>query len=337
MPIETPATARLLMIVTPSFNLAATMGFIDVFRAVNYLEGAPRFSWVLASLEGGEVVASNAVSVRTVALKEAAGQGYGHVVVSSSWTPERFTSARLLAALNRLAKTGAVMGALDTGAFLLAEAGLLDGDAAAVHYEHWDSFREMYPAVKLKEELFVFSERRFSCCGGLAATDAALHIASQVCGPAMAQAAARYIFCDHPRPPGTPQNPAPAIGAERAAPGLVREAIALMELHIEAPLAIPEICARLGVSHRQLDRLFGGYTGMPPALFYRDLRLGRARGLVTQTDLPLSEVAVATGFASQVHFSTSYRKRFGLPPSADRVQGRIPFEFRAKPLFRHMP
>lgn len=109
-----------------------------------------------------------------------------------------------------------------------------------------------------------------------------------------------------------------------------------MEQHLENALSIPEISEKINVSHRQLDRLFAKYVGKPPAIYYRDIRLDRARGLVTQTDMPMSEIAIASGFASQVHFSRAYKERFGLSPRTDRVEGRIPFEFGAWPMHRKL-
>ena len=107
-----------------------------------------------------------------------------------------------------------------------------------------------------------------------------------------------------------------------------------MESHLEHVVSIPEICREIRVSQRQLDRLFETHVKKTPARYYRDVRLDRARGLVTQTDMPLSGVAVASGFASQVHFSRAYKQRFGLPPKRDRVDGRIPYEYRARPLHK---
>ena len=105
-----------------------------------------------------------------------------------------------------------------------------------------------------------------------------------------------------------------------------------MEQHLENAVPIATLAARTGLSHRQLDRLFRRYVGKSPVAYYRDIRLDRARSLVTQTDMPMSEISMASGFASQVHFSRAYRQRFGLAPRTDRVEGRIPFEFRAWPM-----
>lgn len=99
------------------------------------------------------------------------------------------------------------------------------------------------------------------------------------------------------------------------------------------PLTIPDICSALNISQRQLNRQFTLQVNKSPVVYYRDIHLDRARCLVTQTDLRLAEVAVACGFTPQAHFTRSYSQRFGLSPSKDRVAGRVPFEFRAWPMY----
>lgn len=323
---------RLLVLVTPNFNLTATVGLIDPLRAANYLDGVARFRWTIASADGGVTLASNGLGLQTTPLNDV-GEGFDIVVISSSWAPEAHGSPALLAALRKFARAGAVMGALDTGAFILAQAGLLEGRRATVHYEHIDGLREISTAA-VSEDLYVFDGNRFTCAGGTAAVDLGLHILRSRCGDSLANAAARYIFHPGARPPGTPQNPAGVEPLGHATPAPVRRVIAEMERHLEEPLTIPDLCARVGSSQRQINRLFATYVGKTPQLYYRDIRLDRARGLVTQTELPLSEIAVASGFASQAHFSKAYHDRFGIQPRVDRVEGRIPFEFRAWPMHR---
>ena len=104
-----------------------------------------------------------------------------------------------------------------------------------------------------------------------------------------------------------------------------------MESNLEPPLPLSAIAASVELSQRQLERLFRGHTGVTPVQYYLEVRLDRARGMVTQTELPLLEIAVACGFNSEEYFSRVYRRRFGLAPSKDRRQGRIPFQFRAFP------
>lgn len=333
--MEDPKSAlRLLVIVTPNFNLAATVGFLDPFRASNYLDGSILFQWDLASAAGGDVIASNGISVRTRALREVRNRPQDIVIVSSSWAPESYNGAPLHGALLRWAREGATLGALDTGAFILAEAGLLKGKRATTHYEHIDSLRELYPDAETSEDLFVFDGNRITCCGGAAATDFALHVIRSMHGDSLANAAARYLFHQSLRPQGTSQNPGSVEPLGSTAPNALKQAIKLMEENLEDALSIPQICKRIRLSQRQLDRLFAQFVRKSPVLYYRDIRLDRARSLVTQTDMRLSEIAVACGFSSQAHFSRAYRERFGLAPRTDRVEGRVPFEFRAWPMHR---
>lgn len=319
------------VVVTPDFNLAATMGFVDPFRAANYLDGRARFRWRFLSDGGRPCRASNGAELATLGLTA----GYDtpdFVVISSSWTPERHATEPLLASLRRYARDGSTLVALDTGAFLLAQAGLLSGRQATTHYEHIDALGELYPDIDVREDLSVFDGNRISCCGGTATVDLALTIIGEMAGLSLANAAARYLFHPQVRGPGSSQRPTERepIGAQ--IPKIVHDAIQIMEAHLEDPLSIPDICSRIGRSHRQLDRLFARHLGRTPALYYRDIRLDRARGLVTQTDMAMSQIAVASGFASQVHFSRAYRSRFGIPPTKDRIEGRVPFEFRAWPM-----
>ncbi|MGI9483358.1 MAG: GlxA family transcriptional regulator [Hyphomicrobiales bacterium] len=327
----------ILVIVTANFNMAATSGFLDPFRAANYLDGQQHFRWSLISVDGGACMASNGMTIETESLSKVRGELRDLVIVSASWAPEKYTGGQLQSALRRWAREGTPLGAIDTGAFILARAGLLDGMRASVHYEHIDAMNEMFPAVEASEDLFVFDRNRMTCCGGVAAMDFALHIIRRSHGERLANEAARYVFHPSLRPEGSHQNSNPAEPLGPAPPENVRRAIKVMEENLEETIPISEICKRIELSQRQLDRLFAKHVGKTPALYYRDIRLDRARGLVTQTELPLAEVALASGFASHVHFSRAYRERFGLAPRTDRVEGRIPFEFRAWPMHRKKP
>ncbi|WP_127112789.1 GlxA family transcriptional regulator [Shimia sediminis] len=325
---------HLRLIVTPNFNMAATMGFVDPFRAANYLEGITLFTWEFVSETGGECLSSNGVGIGTKSLLSVRDVPADFLILSSSWTPEDYGSDVIQTALRHAARRGGTIGAIDTGAFVMAKAGLLAGRRATVHYEHIDAFQELYPDVEVSENLYVFDGNRISCCGGAASVDFALHIIQGIHGSGLANAAARYVFHPNLRERGTPQNPQTHEPLGSTVPEAVRRAIKVMEDNLEEPMLIPEICRLAEVSHRQLDRLFSQYLKKTPALYYRDIRLDRARGLVTQTTLSMGEIAVASGFASQVHFSRAYKDRFGLPPIKDRIEGRIPFEFRAWPMHR---
>ena len=334
MPDEaTTEPIQIRILLTPGFNIATTMAFVDPFRAANYLDGAMRFRWEFVS-DAETVRASNGVCLETRALPQPMSPLPHFLIVSSSWEPEAHVSPSVRATLRQAARGGVTLGGLDTGAFVLAHAGLLKGNRVSVHYEHIDAFQELFPETEVTEALWVFDGPRITCAGGTAATDFALHIVERLTGSALANAAARYVFAPPRRDHGASQNPSDREPLGMTVPASVRRAIRVMEENLEAPLSITELCTRIEVSHRQLDRLFARHVRKTPALYYRDIRLDRARGLVTQTTLSMAEIAYASGFASQVHFSRAYKTRFGLPPKKDRIDGRIPFEFRAWPMHR---
>ncbi|MGX9354098.1 GlxA family transcriptional regulator [Roseobacteraceae bacterium S113] len=329
-----PQTLDIVVFVTRHFNVSATTSFIDPFRVANYLTGTNGFSWVFVSEHGGRVETSSGIVVDTEPLDTVAHTSPWLVLVSASWTPERHTSRKLSAALGHWARTGAFIGGLDTGGIVLANAGLLKGKTATVHYEHIDAFIEIAAETQVSEDMFVFDGRIFTCCGGTAATDVGLRLVNAVQGEGSANAAARYLFHHDVRREGQSQSPKAVEPMGYVTSGVVRAAIDLMEAHLETTLPIPQIATRLDTSQRQLSRLFQQYVRKSPVEYYRDIRLDRARGLVTQTELKFSEIAAASGFNSQVHFSRAYRQRFGLSPSADRIEGRVPFEFRAWPMYK---
>ena len=157
----------------------------------------------------------------------------------------------LLAWLQRIAAASRRVCSICTGAFCLAEAGLLKGRRATTHYEHIDSLKELYSETEITEDLFVFDGKVITCCGGSAATDFALHIIHGMHGDSLANAAARYLFHQSLRPHGSSQNPGSIEPLGSTAPAVLKRAIKLMEENLEEALSIPQICKRVRLS-RQL-------------------------------------------------------------------------------------
>ena len=332
-PSDTPRTAscRIAVLTLPSFNVLATMALLDPFRAANYLSAAPLYGWQTVALDEAPVTASNGLAVAgALPLKEAPAD-FDFVFVSASWTPERYRNKRLFDWLRRCARTGAALGGLDTGAFVLAFAGLLEGRRATVHYEHAAAFRELFPGIAPSDALFEIDGNRLTCCGGMAASDLALEIIRMQHGIDLANASARYIFHDRLRSSAEEQSPQHHEPVGYAAPRKLREAIILMERNLEMPLTVAAVASACRLSQRHMERLFREHTGVTPVSYYMDVRLDRARGMITQTEMSVLQVSVACGFASPEYFSRVYRKRFGLTPSEDRVAGRVPFQFRSYP------
>lgn len=319
------------MLLFEDFNSLAMHAFIDPFRCVNYLMGETVYRWDFISFDVAAVKASNGLIVSELQNYADSAKDYDLLVINASWGVNRFRNPRILNWLRDLASRGVTLCGLDTGAFLLAYAGLLKGYRAAVHYEHIAAFRELFPDIIMGEELFVVDGDRLTCCGGLASGDLALEIIRLQQGIELANASGRYIFHERLREGDEGQLPNTREPVGYAAPERLREAIILMERNLEQPLDIATIAETVGISQRQLDRLFNKHTGVSPVRYYLDVRLDRARGLITQTELPILTVAVACGFGSNAQFSRTYKKRFDISPRRDRSDGRVPFQFRSFP------
>jgi transcriptional regulator GlxA family with amidase domain len=331
VPVRRGPVTQIGVIMLPSYNCLATSALLDPLRAANYVAGQQLYAWDFISLAGESLIASNGLATSNARRLTDVKPVFDYVFVSSSWTPERHCTGPLKKWLHACDRAGAVLGGIDTGAVLLAAAHLLEGYTATVHYEHLAAFREEFPKVSASEALYVIDRKRWTCCGGLAATDLALEMIRARHGTDLANAAARYIFHDRLRPANEPQRPTGREPIGNPVPKILRRAIKIMEKNLEEPLALSKIAATLDVSQRQLERIFATYAGVSPVRYYLDARLDRARSLATQTDMTVLEIAIACGFRP-THFAKAYRTRFGLTPSKDRIAGRIPFHFRDFPV-----
>ena len=302
------------MLLLPGFNSLAAQAFIDPFRAANYLRAEKVYAWQFLSPQGGTVVASNGIEIGgTVSIADLVSD-FDLIMVNSSWTPEEFQGRPLQAWLRAASRQRTVLGGIDTGAFVLAYAGLLDRHRAVLHYEHLAAFQELFPAIATQETLYSIDEKRVSCSGGVAAIDLALEMIQIQNGIELANAAARYIFHERLRDASEPQVPRRLQPVGYQVPGKLREAILLMERNIEEPLTQPELADYLSLSVRQLQRIFKRHIGLTPVRYYLNLRLDRARGLVTQTEISMMDIAALCGFNHAEQFSRAYAQRFRTDP-----------------------
>ena len=326
-------THRIALLVLPDFNAATTFAFVDPFRVANYLSGETLYTWQVFSNAANQERASNGLTVSTQPIDRIKDFSPDTGVVSSSWTPEKYYHDDIIfRTLRDWYRHKLRICGLDTGAFLLARAGLLTGGRATTHYEHIDAFQEVYPDITCTEDLICEYNTILTCAGGIASADLALHILQLQHGDEMANACARYILHDRIRAPGEHQNVGNAVPIGHTTPSALRGAIQYMEAHLETPVPIPEIAQSVGLSQRQLSRLFQTHTGSSPVRYYRNIRLDRGRSLITQTEMSVLAAAIACGFETAEYFTRAYKERFQTTPRADRVQGRIPFEYRAWPM-----
>jgi AraC family carnitine catabolism transcriptional activator len=314
-----PLPERVGFLLLPRFSMMAFFSAVEPLRIANRVSGRPLFDWTLISEKGGLVTASNGMTLLT---DQAIGEIHflPSLAVCSGFEPEAHLTRPLMAWLNRLDQAGCILGGLDTGGFVLAVAGLLDGEKVTLHWESLPSFRERFPSIATSDELFELGERRFSCAGGTAAMDMALEVITRRHGEQLAIDVSEQLIHERLRSRDDQQRMTLARRLGTHNRRLV-EAVALMESHLEVPLTLAEVASRSGVSPRHLQRLFEQELGSSPRQWYLHLRLAQARRLLTETDLSILSVGLACGFASSSSFSRAIRAHFGRSPRQLRQAG----------------
>lgn len=289
---------------------------IEPLRAANRLSGESLFAWRLYSRDGDPVRASNGIEIAIggsirddVALD---------LLLVCAGTPDVGARDKPLAQwLRGVVRGGASVGAISLGAYPLAHAGLLDGRRCALHWENLAAFGEQFPRVRTTTDIFVIDGNRFTCSGGTAGLDMMLQLITDRNGRSLANDVSEQFI--HPRIRGTQDRQRMAIQARLgAANQKLIAAIGLMESTADEPRDVRQIAADVGLSPRQLERLFAKYLRASPSRHYLELRLDRARELLLQTAKPILDVAVDCGFASASHFSRCYRAVYGHKPSDER-------------------
>lgn len=312
-----PLPERVGFLLLPRFSMMAFFAAVEPLRIANRISGRPLFDWTLISEDGGPVTASNGM---TLLADQAIGEVHHlpSLAVCSGFEPEAHLSRPLMAWLHRLDQAGCALGGLDTGGFLLAAAGLLEGERVTLHWESLPAFQERFPGIETSDELFELGERRFSCAGGAAAMDMALEVIARRHGARLAIDVSEQLIHERIRTRGDQQRMTLARRLGTHHRRLV-EAVALMEQHLEAPLPLAEVASRSGVSLRQLQRLFEQHLGTSPRRWYLQQRLARAWRLLTETDLNVLSVGLACGFSSSSSFARAFRAEYGQSPRQVRA------------------
>jgi transcriptional regulator GlxA family with amidase domain len=313
---------RFAFVLLPKFSMIAFASALEPLRIANRRAERTLYDWQIVSKDGGLVRASNGCLVMTdqslADVSVAPGQNLPTLLLCTGLGAEHIADRELFAWLRRADRSGAVLGALCTGAHLLARAGLLDGHRCTIHWENLPGFMEQFPEVDVSADLFEVDRNRLTCSGGTAALDLMLHLIATTHGHELAGKVSEQCLMDRIRQPHDHQRMPYRVRLGIHHPKLIG-AIEMMEANVEEPLDQEMLARYVGLSRRQLERLFRKHLGRTPAQYYLELRLERARHLLYQTTMPIMNVAFATGFVSASHFSTCYRQLYGKTPRAERV------------------
>ena len=300
----------------PNFSMFAFTAALEPLRAANRLSGSEIYGWKLLTVDGKPVMASNGIEVMpNLRLKEA--EGLRNVFVVAGADAHLYDDKRTFSWLRKMASRGCRIGALSTGTYTLAKAGLLKGYRCTVHWENLSGFREEYPNLDVSSELFEIDRNRLTCSGGTASLDLMLSLIALEHDRQLATEVAEQFMHERIRDRHDPQRMTLRNRLGISHPKLI-SVIELMEQNIEDPLSRQDLASRCGLSPRQLERLFRKYVGRTPIRFYQELRLQRARSLLIQTSMSILDIALACGFVSAPHFSKCYREFFGKTPRMER-------------------
>lgn len=299
----------------PDFPLYALVPATDALRIANQNAGSRLYDWSFVSADGGPIRSNNGMVVdQTLPI----GPGFlpECVIVCAGNEPTQHLTRPLLSWLRRLAAHGSRLGALDTGAFALAAAGVLTNYRITLHWEAMPVFRTMWPDIEVVEQIFVIDRDRLTGAGGVASLDLMLELIGRRHGERLAQVVANGFVHSQPRPAETPQH----IGGLMSSLDQTqfKRAVRRMAESIAFPLSIDELSQDLGVSRRQFERLFARHAGKTPAAFYLDLRLETARDHLFYSSDSISHIAEACGFQSVAHFCRAFRAHFASSATAYR-------------------
>jgi len=310
-----PAHFGFLMV--EDYTLVTLSNAIAVLRMANRLSGGDLYRWSCLTLDGAPVASS--AGLRIIPDGDADCLGAADVLfVCGGYHPERRSGDALLSTLRDFAKRGIRLGALCTGSHFLAAAGLLDGYRCAIHWENLSSLREQFPEVQVSSRLFVVDRDRFTCSGGVSSIDLMLNLVASAHGGDLARQISEQFVLERIRTEEDAQRmPLHYLVGAGNHQNLV-DAVALMEANIEEPLALGELAGYVGVSRRQLERLFHDHLHCTPSRYYLDLRLNRGRLLLLQTGMKVADVAARCGFSTTARFGKSYAEKYGKRPSDER-------------------
>ena len=313
---EVKSPRRFVFVLIENFTLLSFSSALDALRIANRMSGKKLYDWTFIG-ENEEFVSCSAGTQFKLDNSLIELRRDDTILLCGGTAIQESTTKKLIGWLRREARRGLIIGGLCTAAYPMAKAGLLDEKKATIHWENQDSFAEEFLEVELTKTVFVCDGNRYTTAGGTSSIDLLLKIIADEHGEELANAVAdQMIYSSIRTDQDTQRLSVPTrIGVRHPK---LSKVIQMMEINIEEPIS-PSILAKdVGMSTRQLERLFRRYLDRSPKRYYMELRLQKARNLLMQTDMSVINVALACGFTSPSHFSKCYRAHYDTTPYRER-------------------
>ncbi|UZD90361.1 GlxA family transcriptional regulator [Cognatishimia activa] len=311
-------TKHIVFLMVEEFANLAFSCAVEPLRIANMISGEELYKWTLLSDNGKTVTCSGGIVMQVDGDFDEVPKCDQLFVLSGS-NMQKHASAHLISTLRKQRAMGNPIGALCSGAWILAKAGFLDGMQAAIHWDFHDAFMEEFPEVNLVRNVFVSDEKYVTASGGTATADLMLHRVEMDHGSSLAMDVADQMVYSGARNASAEQRV-----SLQARNGMrnrhLAKALQIMQDTLENPISPADIAKDIGISSRQLERLFGRYLNSSPKRYHLEMRLERARHLLMQTEASVIDVAIACGFETTGHFSRVYRTAYGVSPSMQRYK-----------------
>lgn len=299
-----------------NFTMISLASAVEALRMANQLSGEELYAWYTLTEDGEPISASDGIKI-TPDASMYSNLNLDTVIVAGGVNVIKAYNKSHISWLQEMDRKGCKLGGVCTGAYLLADAGLMNGYDCSTHWEYLASLQEAFPKVNCSKRLFSIDRSRMTCTGGTVPLDMMLNMIKQEHGYQLSAAISEMFICERIRDESDQQKVPLRHVLGTTQPKLV-EVVALMEANIEEVIEMDELAHYVGLSRRQLERLFQKYLECSPSKYYLKLRLLRARQLLKQSTMPIIDIAAACGFVSTPHFSKCYREQMGLPPSEER-------------------
>jgi transcriptional regulator GlxA family with amidase domain len=303
-------------VLAPNFTLLALSAFVDTLRLAADEGDRSRpilCAWTVLSDSMRPVRSSSGISVNPDTELQDPKQ-FDYIVVVGGTLSSDALSKGMGAYVQQAAAAGVPLVGICTGSFVLARLGLMQGRHSCISWFHHEEFRAQFPQLQASsDELFSIDGDRLTCAGGTSVVHLAAHLVKQFCGEAAAAKALRIMIEQSTLPAQFPQ-PQP-VQTPKTRDLRVRKAMLLMERNLETPLSAEFVARHVGVSVRQLERLFKAEVGCSPSLFALRIRLAHAHHRLLHSQEPVADIALQSGFVNRSHFARSFRLAFGQTPS----------------------
>ncbi len=318
-PSERPRR-RIVIVTFDGVQPLDAVGPAEVFNVADNLHGPTGYSVDLVSRAGGEVRAPSGLGLSTARASSARGPIDTLVVAGGFGVEVARADEVLIAWLKRAASRARRVTSVCTGAFLLAEAGVLDGREATTHWSATQQLARAYPAVRIQgDRIFVRDGHVWTSAGVTAGMDLALALVEDDLGREVSLQVARWLVLYSKRPGGQAQFSA-SLQLQRAQAEPLRAVQDWIGENLDADLSVDAMAGRAQMSVRGFARAFRRETGVTPAAYVEGLRVERARLALESTEVPVEEIARSCGFGTPETMRRAFGRRLRVSPSAYRTR-----------------